>query len=91
MKSKRNKKAIAIEYGQKSAPVVTAKAEGWSAEMIIEEAKKQGVYIAEDPELVEMLGHLELDTEIPEHLYVAVAVILSWAYWLQGITPEDIK
>ena len=36
MKSIRNKKAIAIEYGQKSAPVVTAKAEGWSAEMIIE-------------------------------------------------------
>ncbi len=91
MKSKRNKKAIAIEYGERSAPVVTAKAEGWSAEMVIEEAKKQGIYIAQDPELIELLGNLELDAEIPEHLYVAVAVILSWAYWLQGITPEDVK
>jgi len=35
-----------------------------------------------------LLGTLELNTEIPENLYVAVAVILSWAYWLKGMEPE---
>ena len=59
------------------------------AEAIIAEAKKQGVHIAEDPRLVALLSQLELDDEIPEDLYVAVA-ILSWVYWLQNDTPEDL-
>jgi len=29
-----------------------------------------------------------LDQEIPEHLYEAVAVILSWVYWLNGMAPD---
>jgi len=31
---------------------------------------------------------LELEQEIPESLYVSVAVILSWVYWLKGMTPK---
>jgi flagellar biosynthesis protein len=34
------------------------------------------------------LSQLKLDDEIPENLYVAVAVILSWVYWLKGMEPE---
>jgi flagellar biosynthesis protein len=34
---------------------------------------------------------LELGQEIPEHLYTAVAVILSWVYWLKGMQPGDEK
>ncbi|MDE0747681.1 MAG: EscU/YscU/HrcU family type III secretion system export apparatus switch protein [Porticoccaceae bacterium] len=87
MRYKSTKKAIAIEYGQNPVPILTAKGDGATAEAIIAEAKRQGVYIAEDPYLVTLLSDLELDDEIPENLYVAVAVILSWAYWLQGIEP----
>ena len=58
---------------------------------IIEEAKKQGIYIAEDSELVELLSRLDLEDEIPKELYVAVSVLLSWAYWLKGMEPGDEK
>ncbi|MCT2529345.1 EscU/YscU/HrcU family type III secretion system export apparatus switch protein [SAR92 clade bacterium H921] len=82
------KKAIALEYGKNPAPVLTAKGEGEMAEQIIAEAKKRGIHIAEDAQLVGLLSQLKLDDEIPENLYVAVAVILSWVYWLKGMEPE---
>ncbi len=82
------RKAIALEYGKNPVPVLTAKGEDVMAEAIIAEAKKQGIHITEDPQLVALLSTLELNAEIPENLYVAVAVILSWAYWLKGMEPE---
>jgi flagellar biosynthesis protein len=88
---KPQRRAVALEYGQRTAPVMTAKGQGELAELIIEEAKKQGVYIAEDPQLVGLLGQLEVNDEIPESLYVAVSVILSWVYWLKGMEPGDEK
>ena len=74
--------------GKNPAPVLTAKGEGEMAEQIIAEAKKRGIHIAEDAQLVGLLSQLKLDDEIPENLYVAVAVILSWVYWLKGMEPE---
>jgi flagellar biosynthesis protein len=46
------------------------------------------VHLAEDPVLAEMLSYLQLQQEIPEEVYVAVATVLSWAYWLKGQTPQ---
>ena len=88
---KPSKQAIAIEYGQRDTPVLSAKGSGEVAERIIAEARKPGVYIAEDPQLLGLLGQLELNQEIPEQLYAAVAAILSWAYWLRGMVPGDEK
>ena len=82
------RKAIALEYGKNPVPVLTAIGEDVMAEAIIAEAKKQGIHITEDPQLVALLSTLDLNAEIPENLYVAVAVILSWAYWLKGMEPE---
>ena len=82
------RKAIALEYGKNPVPVLTAKGEDVMAEAIIAEAKKQGIHITEDPQWVALLSTLDLNAEIPENLYVAVAVILSWAYWLKGMEPE---
>ena len=82
------RKAIALEYGKNPVPVLTAKGEDVMAEAIIAEAKKQGIHITEDPQLVALLSTLDLNAESPENLYVAVAVILSWAYWLKGMEPE---
>jgi|TARA_B100000767_G_scaffold273972_1_gene305650 flagellar biosynthesis protein len=87
MRYKSTKTAIAIEYGQNPVPILTAKGDNADAMAIIEEAKKKGIYIAEDPHLVSLLSDLELNDEIPDHLYVAVAIILSWAYWLKDIEP----
>ncbi|MDB3966897.1 EscU/YscU/HrcU family type III secretion system export apparatus switch protein, partial [Porticoccaceae bacterium] len=82
------RRAIALEYGHNPAPILSAKGEDDMAEAIIAEAKKRGVHIAEDPQLAALLSQLEIKEEIPENLYVAVAVVLSWAYWLKGMEPE---
>ena len=83
------KEAIALEYGTNPTPIVTAKGEAEIAELIIEEAKKQGIYIAEDPKLLAALAQLDIEDQIPEELFTAVAVILSWAYWLKDMEPGD--
>lgn len=88
---RRTREAVALAYGKREAPVLTAKGRDELADAIIAEAKKQGVYIAQDRELVAALSRLDLEQEIPRELYVAVAVVLSWAYWLQGMKPGDEK
>ena len=85
------KRAVALEYGLNSVPVVTAKADAQLAERLIEEARRQGVYVTEDPQLLALLSRLNVDDEIPPELYTAVAVILSWVYWLKGMRPGDEK
>ncbi len=88
---RRAREAVALEYGQRAAPVISAKGRDELADAIIAEAQKQGVYITEDKELVAALSRLDLEQEIPRELYTAVAVVLSWAYWLRGMAPGDEK
>ena len=83
--------ALALEYGLNNTPRVTAKGHDDLARRIIEEAKKQGVYVAEDPQLLALLSRLDVGDEIPQDMYTAVAVILSWVYWLKGMRPGDEK
>lgn len=89
LKPNKTLEAVALEYGQNKAPVLVAKGSEELAELILEEAKRQGVYVAQDAQLLSLLSRLDLDQEIPEELYVAVAVVLSWAYWLKGMEPGD--
>ena len=84
------KKAVALLYDQVRAPILVAKGRGAFAEEIIEVAKAAGVHLAEDPVLAETLSYLQLQQEIPEEVYVAVATVLSWAYWLKGQTPQGL-
>jgi flagellar biosynthesis protein len=83
--------ALALEYGLNKTPRITAKGHDDLARRIIEEAKKQGVYVAEDPQLLALLSRLDVGDEIPQDMYTAVAVILSWVYWLKGMRPGDEK
>jgi flagellar biosynthesis protein len=85
------KEAIALEYGKRKTPIVSAKGEEELAQRIIEEAQRHGVYVAEDPQLLALLSRIDLDKEIPPELFTAVAVILSWVYWLKGMRPGDEK
>ena len=84
------KKAVALEYGAQESPTLIAKGEDELAHEIIAEAKKQGIFIAEDPQLVAALSQVGLSEEIPEELYQAVAVMLAWAYWLKGLSPSEL-
>ena len=89
--SPRWKEAVAFEYGRRLTPIVSARGEQELAERIVEEARRHGVHVAQDPALLARLAAVELDQEIPPELYAAVAVILSWVYWLRGMEPGDEK
>jgi flagellar biosynthesis protein len=91
MNDKHYMQAVALEYGRNKAPVLTAKGDDELARRIVAEAKRQGVYVAEDPRLLAMLSRLDVGQEIPEDMFTAVAVILAWVYWLKGMQPGDEK
>jgi flagellar biosynthesis protein len=84
-------RAVALQYGEFKVPKVVAKGDGEMAQAIIEAAISQGTVITENPALAALLTEVELNTEIPEELYVAVAVVLSWVYWMWGDTPDQHK
>lgn len=85
------KQAVALAYGSNPTPLVIAKGDSALAERILQEAQTHGVLIAQDPQLLQLLARLEVDQEIPPELYTAVAVLLSWVYWLKGMRPGDEK
>ena len=91
MTDKRYTQAVALEYGRNKVPTLTAKGDDELARRIVAEAKKQGVYVAEDPRLLAMLSRLDVGQEIPQDMFTAVAVILAWVYWLKGMQPGDEK
>ena len=84
----REKKAVALLYGDLKTPVLKAKGKNQLAWEIIESAQKSGVLVAEDPVLAETLSRLELNQEIPEEVFQSVAVVLSWVYWVKGNRPD---
>jgi len=86
-----HRQAITLAYGRNPVPVVTAKGEDELAVLMLEEAQRQRVLVTEDPQLLALLSCLNVDQEIPPELYTAVAVILSWVYWLKGMRPGDEK
>ncbi len=85
------REAVALAYGPRTTPVVTARGEGEVAQQIIEEARRQGVHVSEDPALLSLLSRVDIDEAIPPEAYTAVAVVLSWVYWLRGMEPGDEK
>jgi flagellar biosynthesis protein len=86
--SEKLQKAVALFYDGKSTPTVTAKGTGAVAENIIAIAQAHDVPLCDNSALVELLVQLELDEEIPELLYLAVAYIIAFAYQLEGKTPD---
>ena len=83
------KVAVALLYDKINSPRVVAKGRDELADSILEIAKAADVPITEDKLLAETLAKLELDQEIPESLFRAVAVVLDWVYRVQGKTPWD--
>jgi flagellar biosynthesis protein len=73
------KKAVALKYIEGTdAPVIMAKGEGRRAEVILEEAEKKGIPLAEDKVLVDMLGLSEEGSLVPENTWQALAVIFAY-------------
>lgn len=83
------KTAIALTYDPDSggAPRVSAKGRGAVAEEILALARAHGVPLHEDEHLAAALAQIPLGDDIPQALYVAVAEVLAFAYYLSGREP----
>ena len=85
------KQAIALKYDGKKAPTISAKGEHEIADAIIAMAIEHKIPLYENPELIELLAHLELGDEIPKTLYIVIAQIIAFAYYIQGKVPEGFN
>jgi flagellar biosynthetic protein FlhB len=81
--------AVAIKYDKEKggAPRVVAKGMRKNAETIKEIARQAGVPILRNVPLAQALHKLDVEEEIPEELYEAVAEVLNFVYELK--TQED--
>lgn len=75
--------AVAIKYDLSiaKAPVVIAKGEDYLAQKIKETAREYNIEIVENKPLARALYHnVDIDEEIPQELYQAVAEVLAFVY-----------
>ncbi len=78
------RQAVALAYQEGEAPRVLARGYGDLAERIIAEARHQGVFVHDAPELVGLLMQLDLDQRIPPRLYQVIAELLVWLHDLEA-------
>ncbi len=77
-------RAAALQYEPgKGAPRLTAKGRGELAARIVQAARQAGVPVHRSTELVSLLMQVDLDRQVPEPLYRAVAEVLVWAHGLR--------
>ena len=81
-------KAVALFYDGDNPPVVSASGQHDVAEQIIALAREYGIPLYENAELVNVLATLELGESIPEALYLSIAEIIAFAYYIQGKRPK---
>ncbi|WP_075792927.1 flagellar biosynthesis protein FlhB [Massilia putida] len=85
--------AVALKYGegQRGAPRVVAKGTDEVAARIREIAKENKVPLLEAPALARALyKHTDIDDEIPEALYSAVAEVLAYVYQLRAYSKGTL-
>ena len=77
--------ALVYEQGSATAPIVVAKGVDFIALKIKDLAKEHNIPIVEDPPLARTLYKLvEIDQEIPEVLFKAVAQVLAYVFQLKA-------
>ena len=79
-------RAAALRYDGSGAPRVVAAGSGELARRIVENARQAGVPVREDTGLAEALARLQLEAEVPEELWRAVAEVLVWAQGLDVLS-----
>lgn len=82
--------AVALHWDGACAPRVTAKGRGEIAERILALARQHNVPIDQEPALIEVLAEVELGTQIPDKLFVAIAQVIAFAYTVRGQLPEHL-
>ena len=81
MTKKKTKKAAALMYKKSmQAPKLVASGSGKIAEAIEKIAQQESIPIVKNSSLVRELIKLDINTQIPESLYKAVAKVLVYLY-----------
>jgi len=85
--------AIAIQQkdGKASTPTVVAGGKGRIAEQILAIAFQNGIKVREDADLAELLGAVDIDSEIPIDAFAAVAEILTYVYQINNAMDPNIQ
>lgn len=90
--------AVAVKYDQANmrAPVVVAKGADYVAFEIRRIAQENNVPILSAPPLARAIYHTtEIDAEIPEGLYLAIARVLAYIFHLRrtasSVNPDDLE
>lgn len=85
--------AVALRYEPDGtyAPRVVASGKGEIAAQILNLAFAAGVKVREDADLAQLLGAVDIDSEIPIEAFVAVAEILAYVYRANGEWPSFIE
>jgi flagellar biosynthesis protein len=76
--------AVALHYEKPRAPRVVASGRGVYGDKIVDAAIANGVPVSENPDLAEALAKLQIEEEIPENLYRAVAQVLGFILRASG-------
>ena len=79
--------AVALKYsqGNMNSPIVVAKGLDFIAKQIRDKAEEHNVIIYEDPPLARTLFYsVDVEQEIPETLFKAVAQVLAYVYSIKG-------
>jgi len=86
-------RAIALRYeeDEHAAPHLVAKGRGETAARILELARKHGIPVREDPDLLELLAACDVGEEIPTELYAAVAELLAYFYRLNEAARAEAR
>lgn len=85
--------AVALKYeeGTMGAPKIVAMGTDLVAQRIRELAREHGVPVLEAPPLARALwAHGELDREIPNRLFTAVAQVLAWVYQFRAAQQNHL-
>ena len=79
-------RAVALRFDEETdtVPRIVAQAKGEIAKRIVELALEYDIPIYSDSGLVEQLLELDYYSEIPPHLYKAVAQVIVYVYQLGG-------
>jgi flagellar biosynthesis protein len=82
--------ALHYEFGGQTLPTVTASGKGALAERILQLAFANGVKVRKDADLAELLGAVDVESDIPIEAIHAVAEILAYIYRANGkLPPKD--
>lgn len=88
--SDKNQTAVALYFDAVNTPWVSASGTGLLGEQIIKLAHEHDIPVHEDAGLAKALSRIPLGDDIPRELYVAVAEVLAFVYYLDEMQSGDL-